>query len=78
MPNSDIVTGCSDGVIRVFSREEGRWASDEEVTSFELDVAAHAVPADVVGGVKISSLPGPDALMKPGSLLRFLWTGSFC
>ena len=66
MPNSDIVTGCSDGVIRVFSRDEDRWAPTEEVTNFELDVAAQAVPADVIGGVKISSLPGPDALMKAG------------
>jgi hypothetical protein len=28
MPNGDIVTGCSDGIIRVFSRSESRWADE--------------------------------------------------
>ena len=29
MPNGDIVTGCSDGLVRVFSRSESRWANEE-------------------------------------------------
>ncbi|KAG9097450.1 hypothetical protein FRC06_007543 [Ceratobasidium sp. 370] len=28
MPNGDIVTGCSDGIVRVFSRSESRWADE--------------------------------------------------
>ncbi|CAL1705580.1 unnamed protein product [Somion occarium] len=66
LPNTDIVTGCSDGLVRVFSRVEERWASDEEVRNFEVDVAAHAVPAPTVGGVKVNTLPGMDALITPG------------
>jgi hypothetical protein len=31
MPNGDIVTGCSDGVVRVFSRNESRWANAEAI-----------------------------------------------
>lgn len=67
LPNTDIVTGCSDGLVRVFSRVEERWASDEEVRNFEVDVAAHAVPAPTVGGVKVNTLPGMDALITPGA-----------
>ena len=31
MPNGDIVSGTSDGVVRVFSQQEGRWASEPDL-----------------------------------------------
>jgi len=66
MPNGDIVSGCSDGVVRVFSESQDRWASAEELKAFEAQVASQALPAEQVGDVKKSDLPGPDALLHPG------------
>ncbi|KAB5595461.1 Phospholipase A-2-activating protein [Ceratobasidium theobromae] len=67
MPNGDIVTGCSDGVIRVFSRDEKRWADAETMQVFENQVASQAIPSGSVGDIKKSDLPGPEALERPGN-----------
>ena len=45
MPNGDIVTGCSDGIVRVFSTEEERWAPAEQLKGYDDLVAAQALPA---------------------------------
>ncbi|ELU45763.1 phospholipase A-2-activating protein [Rhizoctonia solani AG-1 IA] len=70
MPNGDIVTGCSDGVVRVFSRNESRWANAEtiQVSSFGTTiVASQAIPSESVGDVKKTDLPGPEALERSGN-----------
>ncbi|TCD70923.1 hypothetical protein EIP91_000829 [Steccherinum ochraceum] len=66
MPNGDIVTGCSDGVVRVFSASEDRWAPADSIKAFEDQVASTALPAQQVGDVKKSDLPGVEALSQPG------------
>ena len=66
MPNGDIVTGCSDGVVRVFSSVEERWASAEDLKSYDDQVASQALPSQQIGDVKKSDLPGPEALSVPG------------
>ncbi len=66
MPNGDIVTGASDGVVRIFSEAEERWASPEDLKAFDDLVASQALPAQQVGDVKKSDLPGPEALGVPG------------
>ncbi|KAI0807771.1 phospholipase A-2-activating protein [Fomes fomentarius] len=66
MPNGDIVTGCSDSVVRVFSTEEARWAPANQLKAYDDLVAAQALPAQQVGDVKKSDLPGPEALTQPG------------
>jgi phospholipase A-2-activating protein len=38
MPNGDIVSGSSDGVIRVFSEHDERWADAEDLKVRRLDV----------------------------------------
>lgn len=68
MPNGDIVTGCSDGVVRVFSASEDRWAPADKIKAYEDQVASTALPAQQVGDVKKSDLPGLDALAQPGEL----------
>ena len=74
MPNGDIVTGCSDGIVRVFSTEEERWAPAEQLKGYDDLVAAQALPAQQVGDVKKSDLPGPEALTQPGaSGGRYWW-----
>ena len=44
-PNGDIVTGASDGVVRVFSAAEERWAPAEELKAYDDLVASQALPA---------------------------------
>lgn len=67
MPNGDFVTACSDGLVRVFSESEERWASAEDLKEFENQVANSAVPAADVAGVDKSKLPGEEALANPGA-----------
>jgi len=71
MPNGDVVTGASDGIIRIFSEAEERWASPQELKAFDDLVAGQALPAQQIGDVKKSDLPGLEALSIPG-------TYSFC
>ncbi|KAJ2927584.1 hypothetical protein H1R20_g9510, partial [Candolleomyces eurysporus] len=66
MPNGDIVTGASDGVVRVFSAVDGRWASEADLKEYDGQVASQALPAQQIGDVKKSDLPGPEALSTPG------------
>lgn len=51
--NGDIVTGCSDGVVRVFSQDPARQASESVRASFEMAVSTHkAQLSEDIGGVK--------------------------
>jgi phospholipase A-2-activating protein len=60
--NGDVVTGASDGVARVWSRDAARQAAADVVEIFEESVRASAIPQEQVGGVDPQSLPGPDFL----------------
>lgn len=66
MPNGDIVTGCSDGVVRIFTAEESRYLPGDQLKAYEDQVASQALPAQQVGDVKKSDLPGLEALSQPG------------
>ncbi|ELT98127.1 hypothetical protein CAPTEDRAFT_160241 [Capitella teleta] len=65
LPNGDIVTGASDGVVRVFSCDPLRQASSEEVQAFEDTLAASSIPTQI-GDIKTDDLVGPAALINPG------------
>lgn len=67
MPNGDIVTACSDGVVRIFSAAEERWLPGDQLQAYEHQVASQALPAQQVGDVKKSDLPGLEALSQPGA-----------
>ena len=45
MPNGDVVTGSSDGFVRVFSAAEERWVSAEELKQYDELVASQALPS---------------------------------
>ena len=60
--NGDIVSGASDGVIRVFSRDPERVAAPETVAQFDEAVKSSAIPQQQVGGVNKEKLPGPEFL----------------
>jgi phospholipase A-2-activating protein len=67
LPNGDIVTGASDGVVRVFSSAEERWSPEDQLKAYDEQVASSALPADQIGDVNKSELPGPEALAAPGT-----------
>lgn len=67
LSNGDVVSGSSDGIIRVFSRSEDRKASVEELEIFEKAVKHRQINKAQVGDVKHTDLPGLEALGKPGN-----------
>lgn len=68
LPNSDVVTGSSDGVIRIFSQDPSRYATEEILESFENEVASMTQTAEKqLGGIKVSDLPGVESLTEPGT-----------
>ncbi|PWY75152.1 PFU-domain-containing protein [Aspergillus heteromorphus CBS 117.55] len=60
--NGDIVTGASDRVTRVFSRNQERIASAEVVQRFETAVKESSIPEQQVGNINKDKLPGPEFL----------------
>ncbi|RPA83343.1 PFU-domain-containing protein [Ascobolus immersus RN42] len=65
--NGDIVSGASDGVVRVFSRSPDRWADAETLKKYDDILAASAIPSAQVGEMPDKEqLPGPEALSIPG------------
>ncbi|KAI9458262.1 phospholipase A-2-activating protein [Russula earlei] len=77
MPNGDVVTGASDGIIRVFSEAEERWASPQELKAFDDLVAGQALPAQQIGDIKKSDLPGLEALSRKPGEVRMVQNGTF-
>lgn len=66
MPNGDIVSGCSDGIVRAFSKHDDRWASVEALKAYEDALASQALPSQQVGDINKEQLEGPEGLNAPG------------
>ena len=60
--NGDIVSGASDGVVRVFSRAAERAAGPDVLAQFDESVKSSAIPQEQVGGINKEKLPGPEFL----------------
>lgn len=57
LQNGDIVTGSSDGVIRIFTRNETRFADESALKIFEEEVnALMQQNCQEIGGYKVSEL----------------------
>ncbi|XP_074640387.1 phospholipase A-2-activating protein-like [Tubulanus polymorphus] len=65
LSNGDVITGSSDGMIRIFSESPDRIAEPEQIQQFEEEVSASTIPSQV-GDVKMEDLPGPEVLTEPG------------
>ena len=63
----DIVTGASDNIVRVFSRDKKRWATEEQLKEFEDSVAKSSIPSNQVGDLNKEKLPGVEVLKNPGN-----------
>ncbi|KAF9409483.1 hypothetical protein HW555_011158 [Spodoptera exigua] len=67
LDNGDIVTGSSDGIVRVFTKDPARYADEAALKQFEEDVVKmQAATQQEIGGFKLSELPGPEVLLEPG------------
>lgn len=66
MPNGDVVSGCSDGIVRIFSQVEERWASAEELKEYDESVASQALPSQQLGDLNKEQLQEVDGLAAPG------------
>ena len=60
--NGDIVTGASDRLVRIFTREQARFADSAAIEQFNEDVRSSAIPQQTMGNINKEKLPGPDFL----------------
>ncbi|GAW15553.1 hypothetical protein ANO14919_049670 [Xylariales sp. No.14919] len=60
--NGDIVSGASDGIIRIFSRSVERVASPETLAHFDESIKSSSIPQQQVGAINKEKLPGPEFL----------------
>lgn len=60
----DIVTGASDKIVRVFTRESSRFADTETIRQFEDSVKESSIPQQQVGDINKEKLPGPEFLVQ--------------
>ncbi|CAF2319820.1 unnamed protein product [Rotaria sp. Silwood2] len=69
LTNNDIVVGCSDGRIFIFTKDASRTATMEEISAYEQEIASTTIQTKTgdLGEVKIDDLPNEDALKKPGT-----------
>ncbi|XP_059472996.1 phospholipase A-2-activating protein [Neocloeon triangulifer] len=68
LPNGDVATGCSDSVVRVFSKDPARQADSDELAKFDEEVANFGKSKnDDLGEIKVNDLPTMAALLAPGS-----------
>ncbi|XP_050319721.1 phospholipase A-2-activating protein [Bactrocera neohumeralis] len=68
LKNGDIVTGSSDGVVRVFTKDPARYANESSSKAFEHAVATRKIQmSEEIGGIKKTDLPGPEALLTNGT-----------
>ncbi|CAH8629884.1 unnamed protein product [Heterobilharzia americana] len=69
MPNSDIIVGGSDSMIRIFSSDPKRQAPQDVLKLYETELANFkiTIPNSSGGGdLDLNKLPGIDALTRPG------------
>ncbi|XP_068611928.1 phospholipase A-2-activating protein [Brachionichthys hirsutus] len=69
LPNGDIVTGASDGIIRVFTEAEERMASAQDLQAFENELSKSTIDPKTgdLGDIKVEDLPGREHLNEPGN-----------
>ncbi|WOH04652.1 hypothetical protein DCAR_0624063 [Daucus carota subsp. sativus] len=65
--NGDIVTACSDGVVRVWTVHHDRIADPQEAELYASLLSEYKCSRKKVGGLKLNELPGLEALQTPGT-----------
>ncbi|PAN09362.1 hypothetical protein PAHAL_2G017000 [Panicum hallii] len=67
LENGDIVTACSDGTVRIWTTDTNRFCSDEELAAYKDLISQYTLSRKTVGGLKLTDLPGVEALQVPGN-----------
>ncbi|GMP38055.1 hypothetical protein CsSME_00009465 [Camellia sinensis var. sinensis] len=67
LENGDIVTACSDGVVRIWTIHQDKIANSSELESFASQLSYYKCSRKRVGGLKLEELPGLEALQVPGT-----------
>ncbi|GMH13428.1 hypothetical protein Nepgr_015269 [Nepenthes gracilis] len=67
LENGDIVTACSDGIVRIWTAHQDRIADPVERQSYVALLSAYKSSRKRVGGLKLEELPGLEALRVPGT-----------
>ncbi|XP_010254965.1 PREDICTED: phospholipase A-2-activating protein isoform X2 [Nelumbo nucifera] len=67
LENGDIVTACSDGVVRIWTVHDDRIADSLELESYDSQLSHYKFSRKRVGGLKLEDLPGLEALQIPGA-----------
>ncbi|XWS54639.1 hypothetical protein CRYUN_Cryun10bG0106000 [Craigia yunnanensis] len=67
LEHGDIVTACSDGVIRIWTVDHGNIADIVELEAYASELSQYKLSRKSVGGWKLEDLPGLEALQIPGT-----------
>ncbi|KAB5561296.1 hypothetical protein DKX38_006253 [Salix brachista] len=67
LENGDIVTACSDGVVRIWTSHQERIADPVDLDSYVSKLSQYKLSRKRVGGLKLEDLPGLDTLQIPGN-----------
>ncbi|XP_058069145.1 uncharacterized protein LOC131218555 [Magnolia sinica] len=67
LENGDIVTACSDGVVRIWTAHKDRIAEPQELEAYDFQLSEYKCSRKKVGGLKLEDLPGLEALQIPGT-----------
>ena len=68
LSNGDILSACSDGTARLFTKKESLVADAEAMKAYEEAISARQVSSKLVGGIDVSKLQDADeALAVPGN-----------
>ncbi|GLT58147.1 hypothetical protein SLA2020_310670 [Shorea laevis] len=67
LENGDIVTACSDGVVRIWTTNLTSTADPVELEAYGSVLSQYKLSRKRVGGLKLEELPGLEALRIPGT-----------
>ncbi|KAL2596577.1 hypothetical protein AAZV13_11G111000 [Glycine max] len=67
MENGDIVTACSDGVVRIWTVDQDNVADQLELDLYTSQLSQYKASRKRVGGLKLEELPDLEALKIPGT-----------
>ncbi|KAM7252359.1 hypothetical protein ACFE04_024242 [Oxalis oulophora] len=67
LENGDIVTACSDGIVRVWTRHHDNIVDASEHEAFLAHLSEYKISRKRVGGLKLDELPGLETLQIPGT-----------
>ncbi|KAF9684329.1 hypothetical protein SADUNF_Sadunf04G0107000 [Salix dunnii] len=67
LENGDIVTACSDGVVRIWTSDQEMIADLVDLDSYVSELSHYKLSRKRVGGLKLEDLPGLDTLQISGT-----------